>query len=577
MDRQISSNDDLQGNNGEQDSKDDNDSDSVASVDTNGVRQRFYHMYDFDEDVLEDLKDNISEVDSMIIGNHNNCNPLSIDWAREVCALSKNTHLKCVEISYQTNKRDNYAERNAKALYKALSGIRSIKYLSITGYLVRGMDMGRVFSYLTPCFQNNLCSLIVSDITLDSRTMQLLSSAMEKCNQNLKHFGLNHCEGMNGEVMSTIVNILPANPQIEEIELQGYDMDEEAVVLGSALCSTVSLKKLSLRGDLERDTIASISIRGMESISKCLAESNSLEELDLRYNNTGVEGGIALAEALLDNSQLKVLDIHASVSPYGEEWIMSADGWRYFFESMQNCGLQKLCLGGNTISDEEVAIMVEALNTMDALTDLNLLQSCRITSSGWVQFFNLLRSPGSVFEKLTHLNIVNMSDEENQLNDEGVTAFAKALIGNTSLQGCATYNFKEVTLEGGWAALSHTLCDKSSIENICNSNHTLEKLGMGKICNGVPDCINSLLEINRSVNKAAVARQKIFRYYYADGKHLNEIANLDVEVLPRVLARIGEDAIGIGLFYQVVRIIPALFETTGKVSVGGKRKRGTKQ
>lgn len=273
------------------------------------------------------------------------------------------------------------------------------------------------------------------------------------------------------------------------------------------------------------------------------------------------------AEALSDNSTLKVLDIDRSVSPDFAEWIMSADGWIIFFEFLKSCDLRSLNLQGNTIADENIASMVDALITMESLTDLNL-QLTRITSSGWIDFFRL-----GGLSKLAKLDIFNVD-----FNDEVMIALARALVGNSSLKDLSIgfESLDSVTHGGGWAAMYNTLCDKSSIESICNSNHTLtmsdDPLDLDLF--GVPDSIIPLLHLNTGENKACVAREKIFRYYFEDGRNLRVITNMQLEVLPRVLAEIGKADTGVKLLYHIAKGMPALFDSTSKAVVAGKRKRG---
>ena len=161
----------------------------------------------------------------------------------------------------------------------------------------------------------------------------------------------------------------------------------------------------------------------MYALSKSLSSSNtSLEKLDLGNNQIiGMEGGILLAQSLSNNIVLKELDISWAVSPGFEEFIMSQHGWKLFFNGLKSCALQKLSLEGNTIRDEDVETMVDALNTMNSLRDLDL-SSTIVTPSGWVTFFKLMKQPGSVFERLTHLDIMARNDDV-RLDKEVLNAF----------------------------------------------------------------------------------------------------------------------------------------------------------
>lgn len=103
-------------------------------------------------------------------------------------------------------------------------------------------------------------------------------------------------------------------------------MDKEVtIILGDALCTDVSLKKLYMSGQNEPPTlIGSIGEGGMEYLARCLSRSNSLvEELHLSDNNITVLGGISLVEELSNNISLKVLDVYGAVSPTYNNTVVS--------------------------------------------------------------------------------------------------------------------------------------------------------------------------------------------------------------------------------------------------------------
>jgi len=345
--------------------------------------------------------------------------------------------------------------------------------------------------------------------------------------------------------MTKIVDVLLAKiSNIEELSLNGYEMDDEAVILGNALCTTITtLKKLYMRGIFQDERRGSITPKGMDALSVCLSKpSSSLEELHLDDNHIGISSGISLSEELSNNSTLKVLDISSAVSPNHSEWIMSSIGWNMFFE------------------------FFKSLSTMISLKDLNL-QNTRITSSGWVKFFELLKSPGSVLKSLINLNIRSW---EAGMNDKGLTLLSQALVGNSSLQkvsAIGAFGTMVDNQEEAWTNLSNTLCDKSSIESIYNSNHSFQSF----IAGNKPPVITSLLELNKGTDKTEVARQKIFRYYLSDVDNLHTITSTDIGVLPHAMRVIGKDVSCFTLFYQIIQGMPHLFNI--KQVVGGKRKR----
>jgi len=49
------------------------------------------------------------------------------------------------------------------------------------GCIAGVVDVGEVFTILTPSFQNNLCSLTLNDIQLDAKSIEQLASAVTNC------------------------------------------------------------------------------------------------------------------------------------------------------------------------------------------------------------------------------------------------------------------------------------------------------------------------------------------------------------------------------------------------------------
>jgi len=560
---------------------------------------QYYEPWEFDNEALEHLHNNDPHLDSLHMFSGTRSSPLKVDWGKEGSAISNNTHLTSLEIDQFAlrivgDREQRYAERNARNFYRAISENKSIDWLKMEGCIVRDLlSMKEVFSILTPTLQN-LCSLNVRDISLDCEIMELLARG---CTSKLRCIGLNNCEGMNTEIMTKMVEILTANQNIKELYLNEYDMDKEvAVILGNGLCNS-SIKDLHMNGyrcsdDYDR-AIGSIAEGGMECIARCLSRPNCLvEEIYLHDNHISIEGALCLLEELSENNSLKVLDLYGAVSPRFGNRIMSSYGWETFFDLLGqiHSPLHTLNLGDNTIGDDQVDCLVEALNSMGSLKNLNL-EDTGISSSGWKTFFQSMQRPGSVLGRLRKLNLEVW--RLSPLKDEGLIALANCLHGNTSLKRLHfAYIYSGEKDEVAMAALSKALYDGSSIESIYNSNHTLsEDIRFKRRRPRLPPdsivtipkskkagLLQSLLALNKGKNKNKVIRQKIIRYYYSDDNNLHEITNLDDEVLPHVLSTIGKTQINVAsgqsafdLLYKIVLGSPSLFE----INKVRKRKRRT--
>jgi len=378
--------------------------------------------------------------------------PLSIDWEREGSAISESRHLKYLEIRDLRQDTDehwfhcqiNQVERirNAKAFYRSVAANRSLQVLSIKGNIMYGLEMKDTVALIRPFTQNNnnLCSVELGGFTLDVRTTQILASALSHCVGSLSSFALKRCDGLTERAMKKIINALRVKPTITNLSLDEIDIDDEvASVLGNALATLESLKSLSLQGDYDMRN-GSISSAGMEAISDGLSQNCTLERLSFRRNPIGVDGGLYLAEAIANNSALtlKVLDLTSAL--YSDEFALSPQGWSVFFDLLHNSPLQILRLCGNNMSDVVIPSMAECLNSMASLSEINLWHCSDITASGWTNFFRLLKS-------------------------------------NMSLRKCDMYDGNTVDGTGVLAAISSTLCDRTSVECTFNSNHILECVG----------------------------------------------------------------------------------------------------
>jgi hypothetical protein len=108
-----------------------------------------------------------------------------------------------------------------------------------------------------------------------------------------------------------------------------------------------------------------------------------------------------------------------------------------------------------------------------------------------------------------------MNFEDNDcFNDEVFIEFVDVLSNNTSLQ-IFLFDDYEIT-DQIWTALSQILCDKTSIERVYFSNHTLHNIGSIDTSRTIYHSdIKSLLCLNEDQDKTAVIRQKILTHYFS--------------------------------------------------------------
>ena len=91
----------------------------------------------------------------------------------------------------------------------------------------------------------------------------------------------------------------------------------------------------------------------------------------------------------------------------------------------------------------------------------------------------------------------------------------------------------------GWKTLFNTLCDRTSMNRIFSSNHTLETLGFVE---GMDPDVGTLLHLNSNVNKFQVACLKILRFHLRDGiTDIQSIVDGSLAISPHIVVWLGSD------------------------------------
>ena len=339
---------------------------------------------------------------------------------------------------------------------------------------------------------------------------------------------------------------------LEKLDLDYNSIGDIGVTtLGDALASSNAKLKILNLGDNK-----SITAAGWSAFFQHMSNTNNLlEDIDLHDNNIDDEALVALTAALSTNLKLKILNL-------GYNRSISSEGWQTFFTTLQNFDLsflEQLILPCNNIRDTVMPSLISALTNARSLFRLNLGGNDTITPVGWTALSNILQRPESSLADLS-LAVYNPTN----INDEVAIGFANALINNKSLKtlnfGGYSNNSNTVTARG-WAALANVLCNKSSLESIYNSNHTVMKVVRGNINHD----LESHLRMNENDNKHEVARQKILKYHFADGEeNVEEFVEMELAIIPYAIAWMGRDSTGHSLLYNVVRSLPTLFDSNAK-------------
>lgn len=118
-------------------------------------------------------------------------------------------------------------------------------------------------------------------------------------------------------------------------------------------------------------------------------------------------------------------------------------------------------------------------------------------------------------------------------------------------------------------ALANVLCNKSTIESICASNHTLQWSGPS-----IPPDIKEYYKLNRNEDKIEVTRQKIIKYHFLNGEsNIDKFVNMELTELPHAISWIGRNDAGASLLYTLCKSVPTLLDSESKAKAAECRKR----
>ena len=189
-------------------------------------------------------------------------------------------------------------------------------------------------------------------------------------------------------------------------------------------------------------------------------------------------------------------------------------------------------------------------------------------------------------DELDEINTIGVTEEKNEgsADDAGDDEDSEDYDDDTD-------EYFSLFTERGWHAVSSLLCNKTSIMDTYNSNHTLQDLGCDPSYSSLdeglelPDDLILYLELNRNEDKVEVARQKILQTQFSDNdtSNMQYLLDMELEVLPAAIEWIrrptpdwkGTNVSGLTLMYNLMRRVPDLFDSsTLKKNCGAKRKLG---
>jgi len=470
-------------------------------------------------------------------------------------------------------------DEGMKVLCDGLVGNSTIKDLSFNGN-TNITPVG--WRALSTILQHPNCKLIDLDLPyagIDNVSLSILGSALR--GSSIKALNLYNNQVINREGWQTLFN------QLSQTTIEHLDLRNNSIEIGvlSLLGSIKSLKSVNLASNRSSTSTPS----RWQSFFNSLQRSNTkLKKLDISYNHIGNEGAAALGNLLSTMSSLKTLELNGLAHTYAYNNV-TLQGWQTLSGILHesNLDLVKLSFYNNNINDEGIHLLVRLVSSMTSLKYLNLGCNQLVTSTGWLALSDYLQSPEFVLREL-HL-------DDNRHNDDTVVTFASALENNKTLKILNLYkeldsdseddeDGDDMITERGWGAVSSLLCNKKSILNTYNSNHTLQEVGTYHDEMNLPDDLLSYLELNENKDKVEVARQKILQTHFSDDttSKIQKFLDIELEMMPAAIAWIGRptpmgwkgaQVSGLSLMYNLMRRIPDLFDSNAQKKSTAKRKR----
>jgi len=474
---------------------------------------------------------------------------------------------------------------NYDDLCRGISNNRSITTLSLGPCF----DNSTAVKVLTPLFVNSRLSILNIGLCTNERARQL-SSALSRCdNPSLTSVFINGSTdyALTDDMGGDLIDVLSRHP-LQKLTLKWTLIDRLSTIvlqdmLGGPGCK---LKTLTLGSTELDDTSLSFLAKGLARNNNGLEELN-LKELSEHITDSGWHNFFFLLRH--GNLTLKKLDLaDNNIGNRGAVGLINA------FAS--NNKVENLILNNNDIGDEGCAALGRGFGNNSSPLELDMISNSSITTIGWQSLSSIVRGPHSGLQE------INLAGNDS-FDDDATIAWVKALeeSRNTRLRVFWLGGHDYVTSRG-WKAITNLVCNKTSIDTVYDSNHTLTNISnnMGvreemMKCDVPEDCYRILRRcMDLSSNFGALtkesAKRKIIELYFMEGEaNMKDLLDLDLIVLPHMIASIGFKKAPSGycynldmargrqsLLYQLFRAWPLLCDVKSNSKVaGGKRKKSS--
>jgi len=507
--------------------------------------------------------------------------------------VSKHPESKLKDLRLSCCDLDN---ERMRMLCDEIVGNSSLKRLDLTGNKKITSVGWQAFSTVLHHPNCKLVQLRLFRTVLNDAAAHVLGTAISGCS-SLKDINLayntrcTYCSVSSAGWKSLLNQLSQSQSTLVKLNLYNNQVDDAGL---AALADIGALKSLDVGCNY------SITPSGWWTFFNSLQRRGiQLKKLVISQNNIG-DVGIAALGTLLSSMPVKSLELNCISHTSDDEsaignlslnnipgWVTS-QGWQTLFTALQltNLDLVKLDLGSNSIDDERMQLLVPLLSRMSSLKFLSLSRNELVSPTGWQALEGYLQIPNFALNEL-ELN-------ENNIVDDALVAFTTALVQNNTLKRLCldgtydedTEEYNSLITEKGWEAVSTLLCNKTSIIDTYNSNHTLQGLSEDEHDHmNLPNDLLSFLELNENKDKAEVARQKILQTHFSisdDTSKLQGLLDTELEMMPTAISWIGRpltmgwrgtNVSGLSLMFNLLRKMPDLFNPSAQKKSGTATKR----
>ena len=352
-------------------------------------------------------------------------------------------------------------------------------------------------------------------------------------NRSIQTLKFDHTQ-LNEYMVELMAPFLAENHVFYCFEIGGFSAleftDIKTILLGvtSFLLMFDYLKEFNLFNEREDNY-------DLDIVIQALAAHTGLRKLVLNSITIGRRGRDSLVKVLNKSTKLKEI---ALASIHG----INDDGWQDIFTALQStrCKLEKIELRGVEGRNERTALCLSdaLLHHSTTLKGLDLTQQVMVV-------IPLLQDPNTILEEL----ILVSFNYDALITNEELEALTDALATNNTLKRLWLCG-----VNGGYAAFTRILCNKSSILSTYQSNHTLNMLNGNMF---LPEELTSLLQINKENNKNQAARLKIIKTHFSGNDiKMEPFTKIAVSVRLHAIAWMAKDM----HLYEFLRAMPSLLE-----------------